>query len=686
MPVPTASLEESLLRWRAELHADMARLEARLKVLERRLPDEPELWSPKPVALEGNNLTNEALEDALQFQVAVFDEAEPKVAPGNAPEPGPFPEPEAAHEEEGLVYFGSSAWTFPVVIGLAPAGCWDVTFAVLLLLLNLGMQAMFSYIILSEDFMGPDFASQVLDAKRWRTSIAHDHKYLDLAGTSLVSRVCGLDGSLILSTNQANLVGDINSFLGLQVGQFSPDAFQPGVLLCMLCILLWSLCVYKELRSVGHTLEALLQIPRTKQSIFRENMLHGLSKGRLKMLLFTLLVRTLIACVLLVSGIQWLAKTTSITELMLNAVALNAILDIDEFLFAGFTPVSIQLAVDRLEPCKVKYTSRRSQVESGFLFALLAGTVLMPYFLLLEPQGELMLATKMEMCGGNQTFVVGQNQDTQIIVGFNTELGHDPSQASALEKSVQQHIWASDHLDGYISFAATKFDFSRDLSSTMLAEAGQWAAICPEKEVLTPGGILYQDPWVTGMIVNRLRAAALSLGHTQGVETCAELAHLCDMPNARLLRLICGVTCRCTDPASLPWFKTTQQGCADSCTAIAKAELSSAPCQDNGQDEFWLRLWDSYMPSFSAVYNSNVTEGVLGPTLINITRAMKEVGCPALTMPALANEVATGALWCQGHPPIFRPLAWICPESCCMSEPKPDYCPGSCTNSSAATV
>ena len=69
---------------------------------------------------------------------------------------------------------------------------------------------------------------------------------MDLAATSLVSRVCGLDGSLILSTNQANLVGDINSFLGLRLGQFSPNAFQPGVLLCMLCILLWSLCVYKE--------------------------------------------------------------------------------------------------------------------------------------------------------------------------------------------------------------------------------------------------------------------------------------------------------------------------------------------------------------------------------------------------------------------------------------------------------
>ena len=30
--------------------------------------------------------------------------------------------------------------------------------------------------------------------------------------------------------------------------QFMPDDFGPGVLLCMLCILLWSLCVYKARR------------------------------------------------------------------------------------------------------------------------------------------------------------------------------------------------------------------------------------------------------------------------------------------------------------------------------------------------------------------------------------------------------------------------------------------------------
>lgn len=28
--------------------------------------------------------------------------------------------------------------------------------------------------------------------------------------------------------------------------QFQPGFFQPGSLLCMLCILLWALCVYKD--------------------------------------------------------------------------------------------------------------------------------------------------------------------------------------------------------------------------------------------------------------------------------------------------------------------------------------------------------------------------------------------------------------------------------------------------------
>ena len=50
---------------------------------------------------------------------------------------------------------------------------------------------------------------------------------------------------------------------------------------------------------------------------------------------------------------------------MLNAVALNAILDVDEFLFMGLTPMKFQHAIQGLSPMRVLYSRRRSQWESS---------------------------------------------------------------------------------------------------------------------------------------------------------------------------------------------------------------------------------------------------------------------------------------------------------------------------------
>ena len=72
-----------------------------------------------------------------------------------------------------------------------------------------------------------------------------------MAGTSLVTRVCNGDGSVILSTVQATLVEHVNSFLGMEKDEFTLPAFRPGILLCMLCIVLWTLCIYKERSAYG---------------------------------------------------------------------------------------------------------------------------------------------------------------------------------------------------------------------------------------------------------------------------------------------------------------------------------------------------------------------------------------------------------------------------------------------------
>ncbi|CAK9067330.1 Vacuolar protein sorting-associated protein 11-like [Durusdinium trenchii] len=675
MPTPTASKEfqSEFLRLHEELQNELERLHVRLARVETHL----KLDIPRDDAVEV--ITN--LQEVPRQ--AALDATELKATSGA----------EDADDEGHVhqIHFGESAWSFPLVLGLATAGPWDVSFALLLLFLNLGMQVAFSVIIMTEDFMGSPFVKQIPFAQRWRTSIAHDKQYMDLSETSLVSRVCQGDGSLILSTTQATLIDQINSFLSLSFDEFQPTFGQTGTLLCMLCILLWALCVYKEYRSVWLALEAIWQIPRSWSTDFRHNRFYSISKGRLKLVLFTLLARVLIASLLLGAGIRWLAQTTSITELMLNAVALNAILDVDEFLFAGFTPITIQLAVQNLEPLRMKYSRRRSQAESLFLFCLLLATFLVPYFSLIQPLVESMVAVKYELCGGNQSFVVARNAETQLVLGLVTQEVQSAEVAgelSVVEAAVQSHKFRPPtEAPELIYFRSTSKLFSAFLARDMSQEVAAWA-FCIETEAWQPEGTYYQDPLVTLLVETLRRNAAASLGLAprgpSGPWTCAELKSHCDRPEARLLRMVCGVTCGCSDPYSSPWHKVPSQGCDEACSQVGIDYLATAPCEDQVDLDAWQFSWDAYADMMSAFYGSNVSTSAVFPLIQRNLATLKAVGCPALLEPSLRNEFATQQSWCQGFDKLWRPFAYICPVSCgCASaHPLPPWCPQSCWNHS----
>ncbi|CAE7231417.1 unnamed protein product, partial [Symbiodinium pilosum] len=83
-------------------------------------------------------------------------------------------------EKSTPVRFEESAWSIPLVLGLADVGWFDATSAMLLVLLNFGMQVAFSGVLLSDSFMGDAFETKVTSAKTWRTRAAHDYAYLDL--------------------------------------------------------------------------------------------------------------------------------------------------------------------------------------------------------------------------------------------------------------------------------------------------------------------------------------------------------------------------------------------------------------------------------------------------------------------------------------------------------------------------
>ena len=583
-------------------------------------------------------------------------------------------------QQQGEVHFAESAWTYPVVIGLAKAGPLEVAFAVLLLLVNLCVQAGFSGILLVPPFTGNDFSAQIGFAKQWRNGVAHDQKYADLADTSLVTRVCKGDGALILSNRQATLIEHINSYLGLENDDFVPGFFQPGAFLCVLCILLWCLCIYKELRSIFLSFEAVSQIPRTSRTILVDQQdFAGLSFGRYKVLKLIYGLRTAIACLLLVSGVSWLSQTTSITELMLNAVALNAILDVDEFLFAGFTPMGIHTAIQKLGSIQVKYSTRRNKVESLMLFLLLLSTLLVPYLAFLKPLTDTMISVKQELCGGNQTFVISQNPQTQVILGYVSQDGR--GNESVTERAVSDHVFGSG-LDPKYIFFTSPVSFATETKRSMAEESVDFT-FCVETEYMTPGGSWYQDPAVGGMVEVRFRTATAMLGRFD-VTGCQEVADLCYHHDARLLRMMCGATCNCTNPYSNAWYKVPNLGCSQSCLDLAINTLAKpGRCVDQPNDEIWKEIWDGYIPMLTLQYGSQVANSGAITMVQNMVEAMKMNGCSQLQVESMKTMVGDTNLWCEGDSELLRPLAWTCPESCGCTSPEaaanpPAYCPRSC--------
>ena len=137
----------------------------------------------------------------------------------------------------------------------------------------------------------------------------------------------------------------------------------------------------------------------------------SISYGRFASYLFFRAGRTVVAGCLLIAGVQWLARTSSITDLILNAVALEAILQIDEMIFACLFPKKVQAAIYELEPVKIRYSRRGGHLESCLIVLFFTTVVLVPFFLWVQPITDMMLAVKLEYCGGNQDFVVSLNQD-----------------------------------------------------------------------------------------------------------------------------------------------------------------------------------------------------------------------------------------------------------------------------------
>ena len=139
-----------------------------------------------------------------------------------------------------------------------------------------------------------------------------------------------------------------------------------GPLLCVIVLIVWTLTICKITRIALDFMEAVYEAG--------DNASKGLSihlhLSRFTISKFTYtrvawayvlgLFQIGIALLLLIVGGRWLVVTTRSGDLVLNAVALNYIMEIDEFIFVTIVPKEIVVIIRNLEPLPFRTTPRFS--------------------------------------------------------------------------------------------------------------------------------------------------------------------------------------------------------------------------------------------------------------------------------------------------------------------------------------
>ena len=70
---------------------------------------------------------------------------------------------------------------------------------------------------------------------------------------------------------------------------------------------------------------------------------------------------------------------------MLNSMALEAVLHVDEFIFSAFVPMQFQQQIQRLPPVMMRKSRRWPRMENLVLACILLAGLLLPDVLLLSP-------------------------------------------------------------------------------------------------------------------------------------------------------------------------------------------------------------------------------------------------------------------------------------------------------------
>lgn len=590
-------------------------------------------------------------------------------------------------ETESVYEFGASTWDIIVFMGSTTIGHGTSMVIACLVFIKLAIQFTFTAVVFI-NFTLPSIGQDDIDgAKSWRERIGHHLEYVDeLTHWSLTSRACGHDSALELSAKQYIMITDLQDYLKLKETGYK-SAFHGGTL-CMVALSCWYLMVSEELHAAFDLFRAISAVTsfdggRTK--VVRDGeggyCLQRVSYRKYVLAAFCLFYRLGIIGVLFYSGTLFLTYTINTTQLLLNALALGIIVDIDHVVFESLATASLRHLMAKMQPIIMPRWSHFKGIDmkSCSLLLLLPTGLLFVYITCVSPMLHDLDRLFDAYCGGNKDFAWSMSKLDIVMMAPTSKYNGSQSTEAALSRAVGEALGQSTAAD------RSQMEFSIWTPSLTRLMAESRYTFQESLDTLQPLCVDMDDYLPALRYLQAIHGGSVS-NCTDAKSWCTSVSYLPDLKpdggKGVITRALCPVTCGCFDLRS-PVFLV--DGCPTSCTSMANEQyvrslrLNGSCTQEFSPDELrtfpffasWIHQMKTYAQSKFPV------NGSYGIKVLQAADSLWQHGCAAID-----HHLAGDFEPCQDWGPLpFRTLRNLCPLTCgCLrgdTETKVS-CPWSC--------
>mmetsp|Transcript_30157 Transcript_30157/g.70369 ORF Transcript_30157/g.70369 Transcript_30157/m.70369 type:complete len:936 (-) Transcript_30157:207-3014(-) len=579
---------------------------------------------------------------------------------------------------KGKYEYRRNMWDLMIIIGFPDMGLLGSLYVAMLAIGNMALQIIFVLLAL-QNFTIPEFDKEVEEGVRhWRLTTAHSFTNMDTTrGQSLMQRVCQRDPALPISNAHLNMNDRMDLYMpSLNDGN---NIIFDGRVMSMLAVTCYYLAIVRELHAVWDQQKAALSIRRGYHTkVSRRGRIQQLSLGRLIMLQLTAVVRLGLVGALFYAGTQFLVNDIRVDDLLLNAVALEFILNIDELIFEALAPEPSVKILENLQPITTTRlaTIRGLELKAFALSVVLVVGVIAVRLTLLEEVVDKIRATHWEMCRfPGQNFVYHTNLDGFLAIA-NTEINYTATRlnVSTLITAMQLAV-----VGDLVQWGADEYGYGQVETLDYMPTWGTMSFIGMVNHIDTLGhacedhwfedesvrlqehqnlGIFKQVQWI-------LEEYAVRSG--QQWNSCNDLVEMCTVretfPATRLhditqlARFLCPVSCGCTLYGAYPFLPTVDQGCPASCDWAPEDLVGRENCADYTPQQLLQEpLWRKLM------------ETAIETELLNVSVQIIEAqGCNILDVANITEEHRRDICFARdsfGADLRLKPLHAFCPVTC----------------------